>query len=87
MSIWAICKDVMMNEMILGEGYYKHFHSCPECYEHHECAMNCTIEPDLSLDGKPFGSHCKCDSCEQKSQEDEKYKTKEFWLRYNGFIK
>lgn len=85
MKLWNISSDVMMNEFILGIDYgVKHYHHCPNCYIHHECIMACTIEPDLSEDGKPFGAHCKCESCEQ---EDEKYKSKEFWLRYNGFIK
>lgn len=64
----------------------KHYHSCPECYEKYSCEMKCTIEPDLEdpvcHPGKEFGAHCVCDQCDQS-----KYLTKEFWLRYNGFIK
>jgi hypothetical protein len=48
--------------------------------------MKCYIEPDLedpvSHPGKEFGAHCVCDECDQS-----KYQTKEFWDRYNGFIK
>jgi len=67
-----------------------HYHSCPECYEHHQCTMNCTIEPDLSRDGRQFGSHCLCDACEKKSKQlqDNKYikiYSKEWWDIYNGF--
>jgi len=60
----------------------KHYHSCPECYEYVECYMDCTIEYDLQDGDKEFGAHCVCDQCDNS-----KYETKEFWLRYNGFIK
>lgn len=64
-----------------------HFHHCPECYQKWECQMKCTLEPDLEDEGKQFGSHCMCDGCEKEIVEQQKYFTKEFWLRYNGFIK
>ncbi len=73
----------------------KHYHSCPECYEKWECTWDCTIEPDLedpdTYPGRQFGAHCMCDTCEKvvraREQNEEKYKTKEFWDVYNGFIK
>ena len=63
-----------------------HYHHCPECYEHAPCNLYCSIEPDLAEAGKEFGSHCLCDICLNKKKED-KYKTKEFWDRYNGYVK
>jgi len=59
-----------------------HYHSCPECYEHVPCEMNCTIEYDLQDGDREFGAHCVCDNCD-----DSKYRDPQFWLRYNGFIK
>lgn len=64
-----------------------HWHHCPECYEKYPCDMDCTIEPDLFDNGREFGAHCICFVCEEKAMGEAKYKTKEFWLRYNGFIK
>lgn len=62
-----------------------HYHHCPECYEKWKCQMECTIEYDLQDDqcdpGKQFGSHCICPECDTEAL------TKEFWNRYNGFIK
>ena len=42
-----------------------HVHSCPECYEHPVCAMDCTIVPDLGMtpDGLPYGHTVECDAC------------------------
>lgn len=63
-----------------------HYHACPTCYEKWECKLECTIEPDLEdpacHPGKSFGAHCECNSCDTSP-----YQTKEFWDRYNGFIK
>lgn len=64
-----------------------HYHSCPECYEKYPCCMKCTLEYDLQDGDKKMGAHCICDQCESKQLDIDKYKTKEFWLRYNGFIK
>lgn len=58
-----------------------HYHHCPSCYEKCLCDLDCTIEPDLEDDGKEFGAHCICDSCIANEL------TKEWWDRYNGFIK
>ena len=49
--------------------------------------MLCTIEPDLEEDGKMFGSHCECHDCQTALSVQDKYKTKEFWDKYNGIIK
>lgn len=68
-----------------------HYHGCPECYEKYSCELKCTIEPDLedsvSYPGKQFGAYCICDDCKLKNQEQDRYSTKEFWDRYNGFVK
>lgn len=68
-----------------------HYHHCPGCYEHWKCHFDCTIEPDLEDQGRQFGAHCLCDDCERearcRSDNDEKYKTQEFWNWYNGFTK
>lgn len=64
----------------------RHYHHCPSCYTIHSCTMECTIEPDLedpvAHPGKKFGSHCECEHCLYAGKFD-----KEFWDRYNGFIK
>jgi hypothetical protein len=49
--------------------------------------MACSIEYDLQDGDKQYGAYCICDECEEEKKEENKYKTKEFWLRYNGFIK
>ena len=43
----------------------KHVHSCPRCYEHPVCTMECTIVPDLGTtpDGTPYGYPDACDRC------------------------
>lgn len=43
----------------------KHVHSCPKCYEHPVCEMDCSIEPDLGTtpDGLPYGHTIECDRC------------------------
>lgn len=72
-----------------------HYHHCPECYEKWPCDFSCTIEYDLGDGDREFGAHCICDKCEKiihhenilKSQDPNKYKTKEFWDAYNGFVK
>lgn len=72
-----------------------HYHHCPVCYEHWKCYYSCTIEPDLEDNGKEFGAHCTCNSCENMitherifySADRFKYTTKEFWDVYNGFVK
>lgn len=76
-----------------------HYHSCPTCYKNYSCAMDCTIEPDLSKDGLSFGSYCQCDECEQgakvklgkfdlvswyKAESQKKYPTSKWWNLYNG---
>lgn len=65
-----------------------HYHHCPECYEAKPCEMLCTMEPELedpvSHPGKTFGAHCICDDCSLLKARD---LNKEWWLRYNGFIK
>jgi len=73
----------------------KHYHHCPVCYEHWSCAFECTIEPDLEDNGKEFGAHCTCPECDKMidheaifySTDNGKYRTKEFWDAYNGFVK
>lgn len=41
-----------------------HVHRCPGCYQAFPCGLNCTIEPDLTLDnGMPAGSYVKCRKC------------------------
>lgn len=68
-----------------------HYHHCPECYEYHDCTMNCTIEPDLGTHkGRPFGSHCLCDKCDKIKLDtlNSKYikiYSKHWWDIYNGF--
>jgi hypothetical protein len=84
---WDIAQDVMINPAIDPEYDTTHYHHCPGCYCKYECTMMCTIEPDLEEDGKKFGSHSECAFCEARINEEEKYKSKEFWDRYNGFIK
>lgn len=64
-----------------------HYHHCPNCYIHAPCIMDCSIQPDLEDDGKEFGSHTFCPVCEEEKEKEERYKSKEFWDRYNGFIK
>jgi hypothetical protein len=72
-----------------------HYHHCPECYEKWQCNFDCTIEPDLEDRGRQFGAHCICNSCEKEvyyhtvltTNDEEKYKHKEFWDAYNGFVK
>lgn len=65
----------------------KHFHSCPNCYEHVPCHMNCSIEYDLEDKGRQFGSYCLCDECDPKSKNSMQVYSKEWWDRYHGFIK
>lgn len=58
-TIWQRILDPEGYEPVL------HYHSCPQCYEHKPCTMDCTLEPDLELrDGSPCGSHVLCDACE-----------------------
>jgi len=72
-----------------------HFHHCPDCYKTWSCKFDCTIEPDLEDKGKQFGSYCRCKSCDKQiyyqnilaTNDDEKYKYKDFWEAYNGFVK
>jgi len=64
-----------------------HWHHCPECYLKIPCQLYCSIEPDLEDNGREFGSHCVCDICRDKKKEEDKYKSKEFWDRYNGYVK
>ncbi len=72
-----------------------HYHHCPVCYDHWSCDMNCTIEPDLEDNGKQFGAHTTCPSCDKMiehedifySKSEDKYQMKEFWDVYNGFVK
>lgn len=64
-----------------------HFHHCPEYYYHYPCDLYCTVEPDLRDNCKDFGVHCLCDDCKNKKDVEDKYLSKEFWDRYNGFIK
>lgn len=41
-----------------------HVHRCPGCYQAFPCGLDCTIEPDLTLDnGMPAGSYVKCRKC------------------------
>lgn len=41
-----------------------HVHGCPECYERVPCDMDCTCEPDLTLDdGTPRGGYVVCNEC------------------------
>lgn len=65
-----------------------HYHHCPACYEHYECEMDCTIEPDLEQDGKQFGAHCVCPVCENKEHltKTGTY-TQEWFARYYGVIR
>lgn len=79
--------DPELDYHLINDVLKPHYHHCPNCYSHWECDYKCTIEPDLEDEGKQFGSHCACPSCDKQIQDEEKYKTKEFWLRYNGFIK
>lgn len=37
-----------------------HWHDCPVCFDSFQCSDRCTIEPDLSDDGRDFGSHTVC---------------------------
>lgn len=79
-----------------------HFHRCPNCYDKHSCDMSCTIVEDLSDDlGRPFGSHCICQDCEQEYIPDNKSDLRSWfsivgqnknppppwWLFYNGIKK
>ncbi len=70
-----------------------HYHHCPECYEVYSCDMDCTIEPDLDdpgcHPGKEFGAHCECNRCtaQEKDSRGVVIFSKEWWLRYHGFIK
>lgn len=72
-----------------------HYHHCPICYDRWSCELKCTIEPDLEENGKEFGAHCTCPPCDDMvihediyySKDEYKYKTKEFWAVYNGFVK
>ena len=62
-----------------------HYHGCPSCYETWPCEMECTIEPDLEdpvmFPGIQFGAYCKCNQCDSQNP------TKDWWDRYNGFIR
>lgn len=65
-----------------------HWHHCPECYDSYQCNMECTIESEED-DGRQFGAHCKCFSCEPLVGYDSRgNKVEEFsqdwWDRYNG---
>jgi hypothetical protein len=43
-----------------------HVHRCPECYDHEVCALDCVIEPDLTLDnGIPCGAFLVCSKCQR----------------------
>ena len=72
-----------------------HYHHCPVCYEHWSCDWECTIEPDLEDNGKEFGAHTTCPTCDKMiahedvfySKDEDKFRTKEFWDVYNGFVK
>lgn len=70
-----------------------HYHKCPECYEVWKCDYLCTMEPDQDdPDTYPdyqFGAITKCPTCDPPFPPDpvDKYKTKEFWDVYNGFVK
>lgn len=52
----------------------QHFHSCPECYKHDPCTLDCAIEADLSEGwneqtqefARPFGATTECDDCTKK---------------------
>ncbi len=44
-----------------------HYHHCPTCYDHHQCLMACSIEPDLCDGDRQFGSHCNCSICEREA--------------------
>ena len=51
--------DRVLDYIGIDYGYSNqaHYHRCPECYEYHNCVMNCTIEPDMgTYEGKPFSS-------------------------------
>lgn len=67
----------------------EHYHHCPECYDKHECDMDCTIEPDLEDDiyhpGKQFGAHCLCPICERKIENKTEKLNQEWFDRYNGY--
>ncbi len=47
-----------------------HYHACPSCYRKMPCAMDCTIEADLSENGVDFGSHARCDDCGPEPEEE-----------------
>lgn len=51
-------------------GPLPHYHHCPWCYERKPCAMECTIEGDLSGDGVNCGAHTVCDDCAQLAPPD-----------------
>lgn len=92
MSNWGIAEDLMIQDYEVETPLY-HYHHCPECFEHHDCSMNCTIEPDLGThNGRPFGSHCKCAKCDKAAapalNNNSKYikiYSKQWWDIYNGF--
>lgn len=62
-----------------------HWHGCPVCYEKWACQQDCTLEPDLDdpdcHPGKKFAAYCECPDCDKIEL------SKEFFARYNGFIK
>lgn len=66
-----------------------HWHGCPECYEKYPCEMKCSIEYDLQEGDKEFGAYCICDKCagQEKDSRGVVIFSREWWLRYHGFIK
>ncbi len=48
-----------------------HYHSCPACFKHDPCSMDCAIEPDAydEKTGRRFGATCRCDECGPEVEE------------------
>lgn len=61
-----------------------HYHTCPSCYENYMCNLPCTIEPDLSKDGKDFGSYAECDNCCRNRIAAETTGDFKYWFKQEG---
>ena len=66
-----------------GEGFLA---KLGECRCNIKCELYCYIDNELSNDDFDFGSNQTCSDC-SKLLEENKYKIKEFWDKYNGFTK
>ncbi len=52
-----------------------HYHSCPGCYKHDPCRMDCAVEPDMfdKINNRRFGATCRCDECGPEDEDDALY--------------